>query len=247
MAVAFYLAYLPCLIISQTELLAINSFRFVAKKSTSLGAPLESGRRLSVFANLFATAKRGILVADLITGVLRQLHPSFSKKLAVEHLTREVWDTVVMEFSDLGSVRDATSMVIRLLVAAILGGLLGYEREQHGKSAGVRTHMLVALGSAMFILTPQQTSGADADLSRIQQGLVAGVGFLGAGSIIKGHVAGDVKGLTTAASIWLTAAIGMAAGMGREASAVLCTLMALMIMALIPRIIRPSKNEEDES
>ncbi len=152
-----------------------------------------------------------------------------------------------MEFSDLASVRDTTSMVVRLLVAAILGGLLGYEREQHGKSAGVRTHMLVALGSAMFILIPQQTGGADADLTRIQQGLVAGVGFLGAGSIIKGRAGGDVKGLTTAASIWLTAAIGMAAGIGREASAVLCTLLALMIMALIPRFLRPSEDEKSES
>ncbi|MEO8270654.1 MAG: MgtC/SapB family protein [Aureliella sp.] len=160
----------------------------------------------------------------------------------MEYVLREVWDTVVMEFSDLASVRETTSMVVRLLVAAILGGLLGYEREQHGKSAGVRTHMLVALGSAMFILIPQQVGGADADLTRIQQGLVAGVGFLGAGSIIKGGAGGDVKGLTTAASIWLTAAIGMAAGLGREASAVLCTLLALMIMALIPRFIRPSED-----
>jgi putative Mg2+ transporter-C (MgtC) family protein len=165
----------------------------------------------------------------------------------MEHIMREVWDTVVIEFSDLSSVRDTTSMVIRLFMAALLGGLLGYEREQHGKSAGVRTHMLVALGSAMFILLPQQTGGADADLTRIQQGLVAGIGFLGAGSIIKGGNEGDVKGLTTAASIWLTAAIGMAAGMGREASAVLCTLIALMIMAILPRVIRPSEDEKRET
>jgi putative Mg2+ transporter-C (MgtC) family protein len=160
---------------------------------------------------------------------------------------REIWDTIVMEFSDLGSVRDTTSMIIRLLMAALLGGALGYEREQHGKSAGVRTHMLVAIGSAMFVLIPQQTGGADADLTRIQQGLVAGVGFLGAGSIIKGGAKGDVKGLTTAASIWLTAAIGMAAGIGREASAVLCTLIALIIMVILPRIFRPTENKKCES
>jgi putative Mg2+ transporter-C (MgtC) family protein len=165
----------------------------------------------------------------------------------MEHIMREAWDTVVIEFSDLASVRDTTSMVMRLFMAALLGGLLGYEREQHGKSAGVRTHMLVALGSAMFILLPQQAGGADADLTRIQQGLVAGIGFLGAGSIIKGGNEGDVKGLTTAASIWLTAAIGMAAGMGREASAVLCTLIALMIMAILPRVIRPSEDEKRET
>jgi putative Mg2+ transporter-C (MgtC) family protein len=83
-----------------------------------------------------------------------------------------------------------------------------------------------------------------ADLSRVIQGIVAGVGFLGAGAILKGHIKGhsddeeQVKGLTTAAGIWLTAAIGVAAGMGREATAVLSTLLALGILALVPRLVR---------
>ncbi len=189
---------------------------------------------------------REIQVAESNSRIRRNSNKSLSKKLVMEQFALEVWNTLVREFSDLASVADITAIVLRLLVAAILGGVMGYEREHHGKSAGVRTHMLVALGSAMFILIPLQAGGVDADLTRIQQGLIAGVGFLGAGSIIKGRDEGDVKGLTTAASIWLTAAIGMAAGMGREASAVLCTLLALIIMALLPRFVRPSNSEKAE-
>ena len=136
----------------------------------------------------------------------------------------EMWqvirDTVVAEFSDIPDITQVTVITLRLMVAATLGGLLGYEREQKGKAAGLRTHMLVALGAALFVLIPQQAGASVADLSRVLQGLVAGVGFLGAGAIITGSQKVEAKGLTTAASIWLTAAIGVAAGMGREATAV---------------------------
>ena len=98
--------------------------------------------------------------------------------------------------------------------------------------------MLVALGAALFVLIPQQSGVSDADLTRVLQGLVAGVGFLGAGCIIKGQAEEEVKGLTTAANIWLTAAIGMAAGIGREATAVISTLIALLILSSVRRIER---------
>ena len=151
---------------------------------------------------------------------------------------QQVWDTVQGEFSDLPDAAQVTRVTLRLLIAAILGGALGYEREKQGKSAGMRTHMLVALGAALFILIPQQSGVTDADLTRVVQGLVAGVGFLGAGAIIRIGDQGEVKGLTTAAGIWLTAAIGMAAGMGREATAVLCTALALFILSVLPNIAR---------
>ena len=97
--------------------------------------------------------------------------------------------------------------------------------------------MLVALGAALFVLIPQQAGVSDADLSRVMRRLVAGVGFLGAGAIIKGNGGEeDIRGLTTAAGIWLTAAIGMAAGLGREATAVLSTLIALLILYIIPKL-----------
>jgi putative Mg2+ transporter-C (MgtC) family protein len=148
------------------------------------------------------------------------------------------------EFSDIPDLTDMTRIVSRLLLAAILGGLLGFEREQKGKSAGLRTHMLVALGAALFVLVPQQAGVSNADLTRVLQGLVAGIGFLGAGTIIQGRSEEDVKGLTTAAGIWLTAAIGVAAGMGREASAVLSTVLALVILSALPRILRLFEKRE---
>ncbi len=149
---------------------------------------------------------------------------------------QEVANTVGQEFADLPDAAGVTRITLRLLIAASLGGVLGFEREQKGKAAGLRTHMLVALGSALFVLIPQQAGVSDADLTRVMQGLLAGVGFLGAGAIIKGSGEEEIKGLTTAAGIWLTAAIGMAAGLGREATAVLSTLIALIILYTVPKI-----------
>lgn len=141
------------------------------------------------------------------------------------------------EFADVPDVEQATRIVVRLVIAAALGGLLGWERERTGKAAGVRTHMLVALGAALFVLIPQQAGVSDTDMSRVIQGVVAGIGFLCAGTIIKGRDEENVQGLTTAAGIWLTAAIGVGVGLGREASAVLSTLLALLILHWLPRLI----------
>lgn len=151
---------------------------------------------------------------------------------------QEIWNTVLSEFSDIPNAAEFTRVTLRLLIAAILGGLLGYERELKGKPAGLRTHMLVAVGAALFVLIPQQAGASVADLTRVLQGLIAGVGFLGAGAIIMGNQRAETKGLTTAASIWLTAAIGVAAGMGRESTAVLSTLLALLILSVIPMVER---------
>jgi len=149
------------------------------------------------------------------------------------------WMTVQQEFSDLGNVEDITRIVLRLLVALVLGGLLGYERESVGASAGLRTHMLVSLGAALFVLIPLQAGMQIQDLSRVMQGITAGIGFLGAGAILKQKEEHDIKGLTTAASVWLTAAIGIAAGMGREATAVLSTVFALVVLAILRSLTKP--------
>ena len=151
-----------------------------------------------------------------------------------------VSSTVTAEFSDITYLGDATRVSSRLLIASLLGGLLGYERELKRKAAGLRTHMLVALGAALFVLVPVQVGMSPEDISRVIQGLVTGIGFLGAGTILKGNSAEDVKGLTTAAGIWLTAAIGVAVGLGHEATAVLSTLLALAIFVLMPRLERHS-------
>src|SRR3982751_5029057 len=153
-----------------------------------------------------------------------------------------LWDQAIeavsSEFSDVTDVAQLVRIFVRLMLAAALGFALGFEREQQGKAAGVRTHMLVAIGSAMFVLIPQQTGIVPADMSRVIQGLVAGVGFLCAGTILKpGKDEQQVQGLTTAAGLWMTAAIGMACGLGREATAVLSTLLALFVLSLVPRLV----------
>ncbi len=153
----------------------------------------------------------------------------------------EVAQTVRDEFSDISDPSQVTRVCVRLLVAVVLGGLLGYERETHGISAGLRTHMLVALGAAIFVLVPLEAGITPADLSRVLQGIITGVGFLGAGAIIKLSQEQEIKGLTTAASVWLTAAIGVAAGMGRESTAILSTLFALFILAVLRRVMAEHK------
>ena len=147
---------------------------------------------------------------------------------------QQIGSTVASEFSDVPDLAQATRIAVRLGVAALLGGLLGWEREHAGKAAGVRTHMLVAMGAALFVLVAQQAGISPADNSRVLQGIIAGVGFLGAGTILKGDAESQVKGLTTAAGIWLTAAIGVAAGLGREMTAVLSTVLALAVLGAVP-------------
>lgn len=144
--------------------------------------------------------------------------------------------TIASEFSDLPDLEHAIRVSVRLLLAATLGGLLGYEREYKGKAAGLRTHMLVSLGAALFVLVPLEAGVSLTEVTRVMQGIITGIGFLGAGTILKGSSAQDVKGLTTAAGIWLTAAIGIATGLGHEATAVLTTCFALVIFLLMPRL-----------
>jgi putative Mg2+ transporter-C (MgtC) family protein len=154
----------------------------------------------------------------------------------MEAVWHEVWQAVRGDFADLPGVGAVTQLVLRLLLAALLGGVLGYQRERQGKEAGLRTHMLVALGSAFFVVVPLQAGMDIGDLSRVLQGVIAGIGFLLAGTILKQQAEGEIHGLTTAAGLWLTAAVGVAAGLGREASAVMGTLLALIILALLPHM-----------
>ncbi|MET1116442.1 MAG: MgtC/SapB family protein [Comamonas sp.] len=148
----------------------------------------------------------------------------------------QVGRTVASEFSDVTDIEQMTRVVLRLVLAALLGGLLGWEREVSGKAAGIRTHMLVSMGAALIVMVGQQAGGNAGDLSRVLQGLIAGVGFLGAGTILKTESRGEdqVKGLTTAAGIWLTAAIGASAGIGKEVTAILSAVLALAVLSLVP-------------
>lgn len=153
-------------------------------------------------------------------------------------------NTIVSEFSDFNDLSEFVIVVVRLLMAAFLGGLLGLEREQRGKPAGIRTHMLVCMGAALFILIPEQAGISDSEMSRVIQGVIAGIGFLCAGSIVTGKDAQGATGLTTAAGIWFTAAIGVAVGLGREQTAVMCTVLAWMVLYVVPFFSRSISNKK---
>ncbi|PYB79969.1 MgtC/SapB family protein [Pseudomonas soli] len=156
--------------------------------------------------------------------------------------------TLHTEFADVADAREVSRILIRLLMAALLGAVLGFERESKGKSAGVRTHMLVSMGAALFVLAPSMAGADEQALSRVIQGIVAGIGFLGAGTILKGNGrdTSHVKGLTTAAGLWMTAAIGTAAGMGREATALISTVLALLVLASMPLLVDKVEGEHED-
>jgi putative Mg2+ transporter-C (MgtC) family protein len=130
----------------------------------------------------------------------------------------------------------AVRVTVRLFVASVLGGVIGLEREITGKAAGLRTHMLVALGAAVFTLAPHEAGMSIGDLSRVFQGLIAGIGFIGAGAILKLPPEERILGLTTAASIWLTAAVGSAVAVGALWLPVLAVGMAIAILLVVGRL-----------
>ena len=134
--------------------------------------------------------------------------------------------------------RQAVRVFIRLLAALVVGAIIGYQRERAGKAAGLRTHMLVSMGTAMFVLAAAENGMQQDALSRVVQGLATGIGFLGAGAILKVESERRIRGLTTAAGIWLTAALGVAIGMGHLGTAVVGVFFAWFVLALLIRLER---------
>lgn len=126
-------------------------------------------------------------------------------------------------------------MILRLLLAAALGAGIGYQRERVNKPAGLRTHILISLGSALFTVVSIFGFGVGVDPSRVAAGVVTGIGFIGAGVILRGVRGEHVVGLTTAASIWAVAAIGMAAGVGMYLIATIVTVIAVLVL-MIPTV-----------
>jgi putative Mg2+ transporter-C (MgtC) family protein len=126
-------------------------------------------------------------------------------------------------------------MVLRLLLAAGLGAAIGFERERHGKAAGLRTHILISAGAALFTLASIYGFNGSADPSRVAAGVVAGIGFIGAGVIFRDITSGGLAGLTSAACIWVTAAIGLAAGAGLYLVSALTTAVTIGIL-IIPKV-----------
>lgn len=143
----------------------------------------------------------------------------------------EIWRELSLAAGDVETIRIA----IRLGAALLLGAVIGYERESAGKAAGLRTHILVTVGSATFVIAGLHFGMSEDGLSRIIQGVVTGIGFIGAGTILKRTEKPDIRGLTTSAGIWMAAAIGVAAGLG----AVGLAIVAAVITFLILRVIMP--------
>ena len=152
-----------------------------------------------------------------------------------------LWKELVAGFPDSTEI---ARIAVRLVVAVILGGILGLERAHMHKPAGMRTHMLVALGAAIVVLVPQLTGMSSADLSRVIQGIVTGIGFIGGGVILKMSEQHQIVGITTAASIWLTATLGIATGTGRLGLSVAGAILGLVILAVFGRFEHVIANDK---
>lgn len=138
-------------------------------------------------------------------------------------------------YAELAFFEPATVLrvALRLGAALLLGAIIGWDRERRDADAGLRTHMLVALGAALFIVVPLEAGMNHDALSRVVQGLVSGIGFIGAGTVLKNADEGRVHGLTTAGSIWVTAALGLAAGLGQVGIALFGALLVLVVLTLL--------------
>lgn len=135
-------------------------------------------------------------------------------------------------------------MLGRLIIAAFLGAVVGYERERAGKPAGIRTHGMVSLGAALFTVVSLYGFGPGVDPARVSAQIVSGIGFLGAGAIL--HQRRGVQGLTTAASLWVTAAIGLAVGVGMAMMSAATVVLVLALLRFRPKL-GPTGDRPNES
>ena len=132
-------------------------------------------------------------------------------------------------------------VLIRLLAAIFLGGLIGLQREAAGKPAGLRTHTLVCLGTTLIIVSCAAAALSIDASSRVIQGVITGIGFIGAGSILKLGEEHSIRGLTTSASIWATAAVGIAVGLGRVGIGLIAAVLTVLILAVVGALERRLK------
>jgi putative Mg2+ transporter-C (MgtC) family protein len=144
-------------------------------------------------------------------------------------LAAGITDVLREEFTWAGD-GEVWRLVVRLVVAMVLGGILGYQREAVHKPAGLRTHMLVSLAAALFAITPKVAGMDAASVSRVIQGLAAGMGFIGGGAILKLSDRQQVRGLTTAASLWLATAVGVASGLGHYGAALVSAILGVLAL-----------------
>jgi putative Mg2+ transporter-C (MgtC) family protein len=135
-------------------------------------------------------------------------------------------------------------VLVRLAAALLLGAVIGLQRESVGAAAGLRTHMLVTLGAAVFVLAPLSVDMSAEQVSRVIQGVATGIGFIGGGAVLKLAAEREILGLTTAATIWLATAVGIAVGMGRIGLAAIVVALSWVILAVIGRFSRRAEARE---
>jgi putative Mg2+ transporter-C (MgtC) family protein len=136
---------------------------------------------------------------------------------------------------------------MRIAAAAVLGGIIGIEREWKGHWAGLRTHILVSIGCAIFVIGGMGIVGRESEaVTRVVQGIASGIGFLGAGTILKLDNQQEIKGLTTASSIWLAAALGTAAGSGEYGLATASAIISLCVLGLLPPVEKWLEKRHDQ-
>ena len=152
---------------------------------------------------------------------------------------KPILDELLATMPDAGEL---IRVVMRLLAALAVGALIGYERERMGKDAGLRTHMLVSVGTALLVICAIESGMHEDAVSRVIQGIVTGIGFLGAGVIMKIHESREIRGLTTAAGIWMTAAAGVAIGLGRIGLGLIAAVLTWVVLALFRRF-EPERRE----
>ena len=149
--------------------------------------------------------------------------------------------------SSVPDAREAVRVTIRLVAALIAGAIIGYQRERSGKAAGLRTHMLVSMGTALFVIAGSESGMEQDAMSRVVQGLATGIGFLGAGAILKLEDERRITGLTTAAGIWMTAALGVAVGLGHLGTAALGVLFAWIVLTVLFRLEKRIDGSSDSA
>jgi putative Mg2+ transporter-C (MgtC) family protein len=144
-------------------------------------------------------------------------------------------DLIIVEelFGTLPDARQWARVSLRMLAAMAVGALIGYQRERTGKAAGLRTHMLVAMGTTLFVLSAVESGMQHDAMSRVIQGLVTGIGFLGTGAIMKRHERKEIHGLTTAAGIWMTAALSIAIGLGQILTGLAGAVIVWVVLAIV--------------
>lgn len=143
-----------------------------------------------------------------------------------------LWQELTFGLPD---ARQLAHVILRLIAAGLLGALVGLERQRAGKPAGLRTHILVCVGTTVFVLAGAGIGMSADALSRVIQGLATGIGFIGAGTVLKLQREREIQGLTTAAGIWMTAAVGVAVGVGSLGLALLSAALAWLVLGLAKR------------